>query len=83
MDHDGPGPIQVSDVVQHDALCKNSMMLQRVTNVLQRPRLLGRIVLAFGQEVADPDIAAPVANGAVGVIEVKGPNVFKGYWRDP
>ncbi len=26
---------------------------------------------------------APVAEGAVGVIEVSGPNVFKGYWRMP
>jgi malonyl-CoA/methylmalonyl-CoA synthetase len=33
--------------------------------------------------IADPDTGAAVAPGAVGVIEVKGPNVFKGYWRMP
>ena len=26
---------------------------------------------------------APVASGDVGVLEVKGPNVFQGYWRNP
>ncbi len=33
--------------------------------------------------VAEAEGGAAVANGGVGVIEVKGPNVFKGYWRMP
>jgi malonyl-CoA/methylmalonyl-CoA synthetase len=33
--------------------------------------------------IADPDTGSLLARGAVGVIEVKGPNVFKGYWRMP
>ena len=33
--------------------------------------------------VADPESGAELAQGEVGVIEVKGPNVFKGYWRMP
>ncbi|WP_375462942.1 malonyl-CoA synthase [uncultured Methylobacterium sp.] len=33
--------------------------------------------------VVDPDTGAAVAPEAVGMIEVKGPNVFKGYWRLP
>jgi malonyl-CoA/methylmalonyl-CoA synthetase len=33
--------------------------------------------------IADPDTGAALPNGAVGVIEIKGPNVFKGYWRMP
>jgi malonyl-CoA/methylmalonyl-CoA synthetase len=32
--------------------------------------------------VVDED-AKPLPQGAIGVIEVKGPNVFKGYWRMP
>ncbi len=33
--------------------------------------------------VAEPESGAPAPQGEVGVIEVKGPNVFKGYWRMP
>ncbi|MFO1117403.1 MAG: malonyl-CoA synthase [Beijerinckiaceae bacterium] len=33
--------------------------------------------------IADPDTGAHLAKGEIGMIEVKGPNVFKGYWRMP
>ncbi|MFM9860884.1 malonyl-CoA synthase [Pseudoxanthobacter sp. M-2] len=33
--------------------------------------------------VVDQESGAPVASGEIGMIEVKGPNVFRGYWRMP
>jgi malonyl-CoA/methylmalonyl-CoA synthetase len=33
--------------------------------------------------IADPDSGRELARGETGMIEVKGPNVFKGYWRNP
>ena len=33
--------------------------------------------------VADPETGAVLKQGEIGVLEVKGPNVFKGYWRMP
>lgn len=33
--------------------------------------------------VTDPETGVSVADGETGMIEVKGPNVFKGYWRMP
>jgi len=33
--------------------------------------------------IADADTGKPLAQGEVGIIEVKGPNVFAGYWRMP
>ncbi len=33
--------------------------------------------------ICDPETGAEVAKGQVGVIEVKGPNVFRGYWNMP
>lgn len=33
--------------------------------------------------VVDPETGKPVAAEAIGMLEVKGPNVFKGYWRNP
>jgi malonyl-CoA/methylmalonyl-CoA synthetase len=33
--------------------------------------------------IADPETGRPLGTGDIGMIEVKGPNVFKGYWRVP
>jgi malonyl-CoA/methylmalonyl-CoA synthetase len=33
--------------------------------------------------IADPETGAPLAQGDIGMIEVRGPNVFRGYWRMP
>lgn len=33
--------------------------------------------------VTDPETGAVLPQGEIGMIEVKGPNVFKGYWRMP
>ncbi|TKB13373.1 MAG: malonyl-CoA synthase [Mesorhizobium sp.] len=33
--------------------------------------------------ITDPETAEPLIQGAIGMIEVKGPNVFAGYWRMP
>ncbi len=33
--------------------------------------------------IADPETGRVLGTGETGVIEVRGPNVFKGYWRNP
>lgn len=33
--------------------------------------------------IADPESGKPLPQGEIGVVEVKGPNVFQGYWRMP
>ena len=34
-------------------------------------------------KVCDPDSGAELPNGDIGVVEVRGPNVFQGYWQMP
>ncbi len=55
------------------------------SNPLVGERVAGTVGFALpGQEyrVADVD-GVPVSTGDIGTIEVRGPNVFQGYWQMP
>ena len=55
-------------------------------NPLHGMRKTGSIGLPLpdtGARIVDPDSGLPVPLGAVGELEVRGPQVMKGYWRDP
>ncbi|MEP7457199.1 malonyl-CoA synthase [Phyllobacterium sp. SB3] len=56
------------------------------SNPYEGPRIAGTVGLPLpgvSVRVADPETGAPLAGDETGMIEVKGPNVFKGYWRMP
>ncbi|MEM6305509.1 MAG: malonyl-CoA synthase [Pseudomonadota bacterium] len=56
------------------------------SNPLEGARRAGTVGLPLpGVElkVCDPDTGATLPRGEIGVIEVRGPNVFKGYWQMP
>jgi len=46
----------------------------------RRPGTVGLPLPDVQLRIADPETGAPRPRGEVGVIEVKGPNVFTGYW---
>jgi len=47
------------------------------------PGTVGPALPGVSLRVVDPESGAAVPPGAVGMIEVRGPNVFAGYWRMP
>ncbi len=57
-----------------------------VSNPYDGERVAGTVGLPLpGVEVriTDPETGAAIPRGGIGMIEVRGPNVFKGYWRMP
>jgi malonyl-CoA/methylmalonyl-CoA synthetase len=47
------------------------------------PGAVGHPLPGVSVRVTDPETGKELAREAIGMIEVKGPNVFKGYWRMP
>ncbi|HMN84406.1 MAG TPA: malonyl-CoA synthase, partial [Bauldia sp.] len=47
------------------------------------PGTVGPPLQDVSVRVTDPESGRPLATGEIGMIEVKGPNVFPGYWRMP
>ena len=47
------------------------------------PGAVGHPLPGVSVRVTDPETGEELARDSVGMIEVKGPNVFKGYWRMP
>jgi malonyl-CoA/methylmalonyl-CoA synthetase len=60
--------------------------LMNTSNPLEgerRPGTVGPALPGISVRVAHPETGTPLEAGAVGVVEVSGPNVFSGYWRRP
>ncbi len=49
----------------------------------RRPGTVGFPLPGIEVRVTDPETAVPLAAGEIGGIEVRGPNVFRGYWQMP
>ncbi len=47
------------------------------------PGAVGHALPGVSVRVTDPETGKPLEPETIGMIEVKGPNVFKGYWRMP
>jgi malonyl-CoA/methylmalonyl-CoA synthetase len=47
------------------------------------PGAVGFPLPGVSARITDPDTGNDLGRDAIGMIEVKGPNVFKGYWRMP
>jgi malonyl-CoA/methylmalonyl-CoA synthetase len=47
------------------------------------PGAVGHALPGVSVRITDPETGKELAPDSIGMIEVKGPNVFKGYWRMP
>jgi malonyl-CoA/methylmalonyl-CoA synthetase len=81
----GAGIAQVAAQAGYDVILSDIDLPRAEKGLAGIAKLLARAVEKEKISKADADAALarirPV--GEIGVIEVKGPNVFKGYWRNP
>ena len=70
-------------ILERYGMTETNMITSNPYEGERRPGTVGFALPGVSVRIADPDSGAPVPAGEVGVIEVKGPNVFAGYWRMP
>jgi malonyl-CoA/methylmalonyl-CoA synthetase len=70
-------------ILERYGMTETNMITSNPYDGERRPGTVGFALPGVSVRIANPDGGAPVQAGDVGVIEVKGPNVFAGYWRMP
>ena len=79
---------QFRNVTGHTVLERYGMTETQMntSNPLKGRRIPGTVGFPLPDvdvRITDPETGMALPNGEVGMIEVRGPNVFKGYWRMP
>jgi malonyl-CoA/methylmalonyl-CoA synthetase len=70
-------------ILERYGMTETNMIASNPYDGERRPGTVGFALPGVSVRIGDPDSGAPVPGGEVGVIEVRGPNVFAGYWRMP
>jgi malonyl-CoA/methylmalonyl-CoA synthetase len=70
-------------ILERYGMTETSMIASNPYEGERRPGTVGFPLPRVQARVCDPDTGAEVETGEVGVIEVSGPNVFRGYWQMP
>ncbi|MEW5423626.1 malonyl-CoA synthase [Amorphus sp. 3PC139-8] len=70
-------------ILERYGMTETSMITSNPYDGPRKPGTVGLPLPDVSVRIADPETGTPIEDGEVGVIEVKGPNVFKGYWKKP
>ncbi len=70
-------------ILERYGMTETNMISSNPYDGERRPGTVGFPLTGVSLRIADAETGAELAQGDVAVIEVKGPNVFKGYWRMP
>jgi malonyl-CoA/methylmalonyl-CoA synthetase len=70
-------------ILERYGLTETSMIASNPYDGERRAGTVGFALPGVSVRIGEPDGGAPARDGAIGAIEVKGPNVFRGYWRMP
>ena len=70
-------------ILERYGMTETNMITSNPYDGERRPGTVGLALPGVSVRIANPDGGAPVEAGEVGIIEVRGPNVFAGYWQMP
>jgi malonyl-CoA/methylmalonyl-CoA synthetase len=70
-------------ILERYGMTETNMLTSNPYEGERRAGTVGMALPGVEVRVADPTTGASLPGGEVGGIEVKGPNVFQGYWRAP
>ncbi|MDQ2067744.1 malonyl-CoA synthase [Xinfangfangia sp. CPCC 101601] len=70
-------------ILERYGMTETTMIASNPYEGERRAGTVGQALPGITLRVADPESHAPLAQGETGMVELRGPNVFKGYWRMP
>lgn len=70
-------------ILERYGMTETNMNTSNPYDGARRAGTVGLALPGVTLKVTDPDSAATLPDGEIGVIEVRGPNVFQGYWNMP
>lgn len=70
-------------ILERYGMTETSMNTSNPYDGERRAGTVGFALPGVEVKVCDPQTGAELPQGEIGVLEVRGPNVFKGYWRMP
>ena len=70
-------------ILERYGMTETSMITSNPFNGERRPGTVGTALADVEIKIIDPETGQKKATGEIGGIEVRGPNVFKGYWNMP
>jgi malonyl-CoA/methylmalonyl-CoA synthetase len=70
-------------ILERYGMTETNMITSNPYDGERRAGTVGFPLPGVALRIANPETGKALNQGSTGVIEVKGPNVFKGYWRNP
>ncbi len=70
-------------ILERYGMTETNMITSNPYHGERRPGTVGTSLADVQMKITDPKTGKEMAEGEIGMIEVRGPNVFKGYWNMP
>ncbi|TVS00465.1 MAG: malonyl-CoA synthase [Rhodobacteraceae bacterium] len=70
-------------ILERYGMTETNMLTSNPYDGPRKPGTVGPPLPDVTLRITEPDTGTPLAPGETGMIEVRGPNVFKGYWQMP